>query len=111
MFFGLFSLPRPVTSTAFSDFSDDGGQMTRISRQVDMIKENTDDIYTGKILRPATDTFLTAEWDEMVPFPNSKSIVISITILLLLLLLLVLVLAPHLGVVNLPFHSLLAYHV
>jgi hypothetical protein len=40
-----------------------------------MIKENTDDIYTDKILRPATDTFLTAEWDEMVPFPNSKSIV------------------------------------
>ncbi len=47
-------------------------RMTRISRQVDMIKENTDDIYTDKILRPATDTFLTAEWDEMIPFPNSK---------------------------------------
>ncbi|KAK5561933.1 hypothetical protein LTR46_000738 [Exophiala xenobiotica] len=49
-------------------------RMTRISRQVDMIKENTDDIYTDKILRPATDTFLTAEWDEMVPFPNTWKI-------------------------------------
>lgn len=48
-----------------------------------MIKENTDDIYTDKILRPATDTFLTAEWDEMVPFPNSKASHILILLLLL----------------------------
>lgn len=29
-------------------------------------------IYDGDVLKPATDTFLTPEWDEMVPFPNSK---------------------------------------
>ena len=47
-------------------------RMRRISRQVDMVEDDTDDIYTREILRPATDTYLTAEWDEMVPFPNSE---------------------------------------
>lgn len=31
-------------------------------------------VYSPEILRPQADTFLTAEWDEMVPFPTSKSI-------------------------------------
>ncbi|KAK5080999.1 hypothetical protein LTR05_008316 [Lithohypha guttulata] len=31
-------------------------------------------IYTEKILKPATDTYLTPEWDEMVPFPNTWKI-------------------------------------
>lgn len=29
-------------------------------------------VYTEEILKPATDTYLTPEWDEMVPFPNSE---------------------------------------
>jgi hypothetical protein len=49
-------------------------RVARISQQVDMIDGNTDDIYSKKILRPATDTYLTAEWDEFVPFPNTWKI-------------------------------------
>jgi hypothetical protein len=49
-------------------------RITRISNQVKTIKENTDAIYTDDILRPATDTYLTAEWDEFVPFPNTWKI-------------------------------------
>ena len=29
-------------------------------------------IYTDKVLQPKSSTFLTPEWDEMVPFPNSE---------------------------------------
>ena len=46
-------------------------RITRISRQTEMVKENTDDIYNDKILRPATDTYPTAGGDEIVPFSNS----------------------------------------
>ncbi len=57
-------------------------RISRISRQVEMIKEDADKmakrkvdmIYNDKILRPATDTYLTAEWDEFVPFPNTWKI-------------------------------------
>ena len=31
-------------------------------------------IYTKEILKPATDTYLTAEWDEMIPFPTTWKI-------------------------------------
>ena len=30
-------------------------------------------VYTTKVLKPKQDTYLTAEWDEMVPFPTSES--------------------------------------
>jgi hypothetical protein len=30
--------------------------------------------YNHEILRPATDTYLTTEWDEFVPFPNTWKI-------------------------------------
>ena len=30
-------------------------------------------IFNKRILRPSTDTYLTPEWDEFVPFPTSKS--------------------------------------
>lgn len=43
-------------------------RMQRIARQ-----SNDTDTYTNKILRPETDTYLTPEWDEFVPFPCSKS--------------------------------------
>ena len=29
-------------------------------------------IFDTRVLKPSTDTFLTPEWDEMVPFPTSK---------------------------------------
>jgi len=63
-------------------------RIQRISKEVELLKQQEiaaaekagrepdltrfEDIYTKDILRPATETFLTAEWDEMVPFPNSK---------------------------------------
>ncbi|KAJ9604588.1 hypothetical protein H2200_010701 [Cladophialophora chaetospira] len=49
-------------------------RMQRVSRQVDLTEENTDYVYTKDTLRPATDTYLTAEWDEFVPFPNTWKI-------------------------------------
>ena len=49
-------------------------RIQRISKQVDMLKDPklAEEIYTSKVLKPETETFLTAEWDEMVPFPNRK---------------------------------------
>ena len=35
--------------------------------------DNVDDIFNKNILKPSTDTYLTPEWDEFVPFPTSKS--------------------------------------
>lgn len=35
--------------------------------------KEADEVFTAKILRPSTDTYLTPEWDEFVPFPTSKS--------------------------------------
>ena len=34
---------------------------------------DVDKIFNKRILRPGTDTYLTPEWDEFVPFPTSKS--------------------------------------
>jgi hypothetical protein len=36
-------------------------------------EEEAKKIFTKDILRPKTDTYLTPEWDEFVPFPTSKS--------------------------------------
>lgn len=51
-------------------------RMERIRRQVEKAEEEGEghglrEVYTDKVLKPATDTYLTAEWDEMVPFPES----------------------------------------
>lgn len=35
--------------------------------------KEADRVFTSDILRPRTDTYLTPEWDEFVPFPTSKS--------------------------------------
>jgi hypothetical protein len=45
-----------------------------IAQKVDLLEDKTlaEQIYTSKLLKPEIDTYLTAEWDEMVPFPNSK---------------------------------------
>ena len=34
--------------------------------------QNPDEVFNKRILRPSTDTYLTPEWDEFVPFPTSK---------------------------------------
>jgi hypothetical protein len=36
-------------------------------------KKEADEVFTPDILKPQTDTYLTPEWDEFVPFPTSKS--------------------------------------
>jgi hypothetical protein len=33
------------------------------------------DLYNDKVLKPRTDTYLTAEWDEMIPFPTSMLLI------------------------------------
>jgi hypothetical protein len=45
-----------------------------IAQKVNLLEDKTlaEEIYTSKLLKPEIDTYLTAEWDEMVPFPNSK---------------------------------------
>ena len=32
-----------------------------------------EEVFTDKVLKPETDTYMTPEWDEMVPFPTSRS--------------------------------------
>jgi hypothetical protein len=58
-------------------------RIQRISKQVELLKSAkideevariAENIYTGKLMKPETETFLTAEWDEMVPFPNTWKI-------------------------------------
>jgi hypothetical protein len=46
-----------------------------IAQKVKLLDDNTleDEIYTSQLLKPEIDTYLTAEWNEMVPFPSSKS--------------------------------------
>ena len=38
---------------------------------------DVDKIFNTRILKPSTDTYLTPEWDEFVPFPTSKSTYLS----------------------------------
>lgn len=48
-------------------------RMQRIAQQTAMTDRDTHKVYDdSKILRPAVDTYLTPEWDEFVPFPNSE---------------------------------------
>ncbi len=46
------------------------------AKKTDMeAKKRADDlakVFDTRILKPSTETFLTPEWDEMVPFPTSK---------------------------------------
>lgn len=35
--------------------------------------KGAENVFTKEVLKPATDTYLTPEWDEFVPFPTSKS--------------------------------------
>ena len=52
-------------------------RISSISCQVEMLKKDADKetrekletIHNDRVLRPATDTYLTTEWDEFVPFP------------------------------------------
>ena len=40
-----------------------------------VLKQRVEDaakVFNEDILKPKTDTYLTAEWDEMIPFPTSK---------------------------------------
>lgn len=58
------------------------GRMRRIAAQVKAsvdnakdktkAKEEADKVFTKDVLKPRTDTYLTPEWDEFVPFPTSK---------------------------------------
>ncbi len=36
--------------------------------------ETKKDIFNDDVLKPQTDTYLSAEWDEMIPFPTSTSL-------------------------------------
>ena len=36
--------------------------------------ETKKDIFDDDVLKPQTDTYLTAEWDELIPFPTSTSL-------------------------------------
>ncbi|KAI3318576.1 heme peroxidase [Xylariaceae sp. AK1471] len=50
----------------------------RISRLAAQVRANPDDpdagVYSGSVLRPGTDTYMTPTWDEMVPFPTTWKI-------------------------------------
>ena len=46
-----------------------------LERQV----EDSKNVFSKDILKPKADTYLTAEWDEMVPFPTSESSPLSVS--------------------------------
>lgn len=54
------------------------GRMREIERKVEKAasdpshKDEAPEVFRKTILKPNTDTYLTPEWDEMVPFPTSK---------------------------------------
>lgn len=47
-------------------------RMRKIAHLAEQKVAGYSDVYDKDLLKPATDTYLTPEWDEMVPFPNSK---------------------------------------
>lgn len=45
-------------------------RVSRIAQKVKQLPpEQGEKIYTDEVLRPPADTYLTVEWDEMIPFP------------------------------------------
>ncbi len=52
-------------------------RISRIAEDVKKQGSEAKNVYSSEILKPETDTYLTAEWNEMVPFPNSKFIQFS----------------------------------
>lgn len=51
-------------------------RMDWIAEQVKRLPKNhpNKDVFTDSVLRPETDTYLTPNWDEMVPFPMTWKI-------------------------------------
>ena len=51
-------------------------RMDRVAEQVRRLPENDPkkEVFTDAVLRPGTDTYLTPNWDEMVPFPMTWKI-------------------------------------
>lgn len=48
--------------------------MEKIEHLADKNPGEWEKLFTKKVLKPETETYLTAEWDEMVPFPNTWKI-------------------------------------
>jgi len=52
-------------------------RMKMVEADADYVRKNSkfqdvDKVFNKRILKPSTDTYLTPEWDEFVPFPTSK---------------------------------------
>lgn len=63
------------TAEGYSNFMAPA-RMDWIAEQVERLKEGDENkkIFTDKVLKPETDTYLTPNWDEMVPFPMTWKI-------------------------------------
>ena len=53
--------------------TDEADTLTHSNNHQAEAWETKKDIFDDDILKPQTDTYLTAEWDEMIPFPTSTS--------------------------------------
>ena len=47
-------------------------RMEQIRSEVESAQEDLSDVFTAEILKPAMDSYLTPEWDELLPFPTSE---------------------------------------
>jgi hypothetical protein len=60
------------TAEGYSNFMA-AGRMEWIAKQVERLPAEDPDksVFTPEVLRPPSDIYLTASWDEMVPFPTT----------------------------------------
>ena len=50
-------------------------ELARVAAEEKFLQQQVKDagkVFSPDILKPKADTYLTAEWDEMIPFPTSK---------------------------------------
>lgn len=47
------------------------GRMDQIQADVEHADEDLSDIFNTQVMKPTMDTYMTPEWDEMVPFPTT----------------------------------------
>lgn len=70
----LKSVKLDSSEEGFSNFMAPG-RMQHIAAQAQKSTDPAEQaIYSNEVLRPATDTYLTPEWDEMIPFPTTWKI-------------------------------------
>ena len=63
-----------IRREAKRQMTDEINGLIKTSTNQAKLWETKRDIIDDDVLKPQTDTYLTAEWDEMIPFPTSTSL-------------------------------------